>query len=72
MTRFRILSAAAILSMKTAAQVFAQAAIEGLYAFYLPNPEDLGLRGAMVAVPSRNRRSHASSRHVALNQGIER
>jgi len=71
MTRFRILSAAAILSMKTAAQVFAQAAIEGLYAFYLPNP-DLVLRGAVVAAPVRNRRSHAFSRHVARNQGIER
>jgi hypothetical protein len=71
MTRFRILSAAAILSMKTATRVFAQAVIQGVYAFYLPN-SDSGLRGAMVAVPFRNRRSHASSRHVTRNQGIER
>jgi hypothetical protein len=68
MTRFRILGAAAILSMKTAAQVFAQAAVQGLY---LPN-SDLRLRSAMVAAPFRNRRSHASSRHVTRNQGIER
>jgi hypothetical protein len=68
MTRFRILGATAILSMKTGAQVFARAAIQGLYHF---NP-DLVLGGAMVAVPLRNRRSHASSRHVAHNQGIER
>jgi hypothetical protein len=68
MTGFRILSAAAILSIKTGAQAFARAAIQGLYLF---NP-DLVLGGAMVAVPLRNRHSHASSRHVARNQGIER
>jgi hypothetical protein len=70
MTRLRILSAAAILSMKTATRVFAEAAIQGLHAFH-PNSA-FGLGGAMVAVPFRNSRSHLSSRQAARNQGIER
>jgi hypothetical protein len=43
MTRFKILSAAAILSVMSATPVFAQAAIQepGLFAFYYPNNDVL-------------------------------
>jgi hypothetical protein len=43
MTRFKILGAAAILSLISAAPVFAQAAIQepGMFAFYYPNNDVL-------------------------------
>jgi hypothetical protein len=43
MTRFKILSAAAILSLTFATPVFAQAAIQepGMFAFYYPNNDVL-------------------------------
>ncbi|MEA2896355.1 MAG: hypothetical protein QOJ84_1970 [Bradyrhizobium sp.] len=43
MTRFKMLGAAAILSLMSAAPVFAQAAIQepGLFAFYYPNNDVL-------------------------------
>ena len=43
MTRFKILSAAAMLSLMFATPVFAQAAVQepGLYAFYYPNNDVL-------------------------------
>jgi hypothetical protein len=43
MTRFKILSAAAILSLTLATPVFAQAAIQesGAFAFYYPNNDVL-------------------------------
>lgn len=43
MTRFKILGAAAILSLMSAAPVFAQAAIQepGAFAFYYPNNDVL-------------------------------
>jgi hypothetical protein len=43
MTRFKILGAAAILSLMSATSVFAQAAIQeaGLFAFYYPNNDVL-------------------------------
>src|SRR5260370_7504353 len=61
MTRFKILGAAAILSMMFATPVFAQAAIQepGAYAFYHPNADVLNsgrpslgeALGAMASVP---------------------
>jgi hypothetical protein len=71
MTSFKILSAAAILSMMTAPPLFAQAAIgePGAYAFYHPNADVLNagrplLRetaGAMASVPFRGSNAYAGT-----------
>lgn len=70
MTRFKILSAAAILSIMTATPVFAQAAIQepGTFAFYHPNadvlragrPRPAETAGAMASVPFRGSDAYAS------------
>ncbi len=70
MTRFKILGAAAILSMMFATPVFAQAAIQepGAYAFYHPNADVLNSGrpslgeavGAMASVPFDTGDSYAS------------
>jgi BA14K-like protein len=70
MTRRKILSAAAILSMMTATPVFAQAAIQepGLFAFYHPNADVLNAgrptpgeaASDMAAVPHSSRGAYAA------------
>jgi len=70
MTSFKILSAAAILSMMTAPPLFAQAAIgePGAYAFYHPNADVLNAgrplpretAGAMASVPFRGSDAYMS------------
>jgi hypothetical protein len=65
MTRFKILGAAAMLSMITATPLFAQAAIQepGAYAFYHPNGgvrETSQARPAMEPVPYDSRGAYAS------------
>jgi hypothetical protein len=71
MTSFKILSAAAILSMMTAPPLFAQAAIgePGAYAFYHPNADVLNAgrplpretAGAMASVPFRGSNAYAGT-----------
>jgi hypothetical protein len=71
MTSFRILSAAAMLSMMTAPPLFAQAAIgePGAYAFYHPNADVLNAgrplpretAGAMASVPFRGSNAYAGT-----------
>jgi hypothetical protein len=71
MTSFKILSAAAILSMMTAPPLFAQAAIgePGAYAFYHPNADVLNAgrplpretAGAMASVPFRGSNAFAGT-----------
>jgi hypothetical protein len=70
MTRFKIVGAAAILSMIIASPVFAQAAIQepGAYAFYHPNADVLNSRepspgetaGAIASVPFGSSNAYAS------------
>ena len=70
MNRFKTLSAAAILSMMMATQVFAQAAVQepGAAAFYHPDADILhagqpALResaGAMASIPFASREAYAS------------
>lgn len=70
-TSFKILSAAAILSMMTAPPLFAQAAIgePGAYAFYHPNADVLNAgrplpretAGAMASVPFRGSNAYAGT-----------
>jgi hypothetical protein len=65
MTGFKILGAAAMLSMMAATPLFAQAAIQepGSYAFYHPNGgvrETSQARPAMVPVPYGSRDAYAS------------
>jgi hypothetical protein len=71
MTSFKILSAAAILSMMTVPPLFAQAAIgePGAYAFYHPNADVLNAgrplpretAGAMASVPFRSSNAYAGT-----------
>ena len=71
MTSFKILSAAAMLSMMTAPPLFAQAAIgePGTYAFYHPNADVLNAgrllpretAGAMASVPFRGSNAYAGT-----------
>jgi BA14K-like protein len=75
MTSFKILSAAAILSMMTAPPLFAQAAIgePGAYAFYHPNADVLNAGrplpretpGAMASVPFRG-----SDAYAGMDSGV--
>ena len=61
MTRFKILGAAAILSLISATPVFAQAAIQepGLFAFYYPNNDVLNGGRPTPAAGLRDGRRHA-------------
>jgi hypothetical protein len=71
MTRLKILSAAAILSMMIAPPLCAQAAVQepGAYAFYHPNADVLNAgrptpgatSGAMASVPFRSSDAYAST-----------
>jgi hypothetical protein len=68
MTKFKILSAAALLSAMAAAPVFGQAAIQepGAFAFYHPNADVLNrgaptpAEGAMASIPFGGRNAYGS------------